>query len=352
MKAWRYRHHKTMLELATTTGIDQALISKYENGKRAPSPKHLDLLSQVMDDIQPGLQQIVLANKIARMLQFESNPKEILEVAETRLEYLLHESGAGLAIPALSKDLTQKLEAIDTLKLKWQAAKPLSAIQLQKMKEYFNIEYTYNSNKIEGNTLTLQETHLVVNEGLTISGKSMTEHLEAVNHAEATDWLYELVGDRHIMAKRNLLNLHYLVLKSIDGQNAGNYRTVPVRISGSTHVPPQPFLLANLMQQYFSRLDQISGKVHPVILAAEAHERLVSIHPFIDGNGRTARLFMNLILLHHGYTLTVLKGEAEHRMAYYRALEDAQVNNNPEAFYSLIADRVEDSLNQHLSMLA
>jgi len=122
-------------------------------------------------------------------------------------------------------------------------------------------------------------------------------------------------------------------------------------ISGSEHVPPQPFLLEKLMEEYFTHYERQKRILHPVLLAAEMHERLVSIHPFIDGNGRTSRLLMNFILLKNGYTIANLKGDYESRMAYYNALENVQVNNNPESFYNLILDKVEESLKEHLAMV-
>jgi Fic family protein len=219
------------------------------------------------------------------------------------------------------------------------------------MQEYFNIKYTYDSNRIEGNTLTLQETQLVVNEGFTISGKSMREHLEAVNHAEAIDFMTGLANGSEEIDKRNLLDIHYLILKSIDSRNAGKYRSVPVRISGSEHLPPQPFMLEKLMEDYFIHYESRKNKMHPVILAAEMHERLVSIHPFIDGNGRTSRLIMNLILLRNGYTIAILKGDNDSRIAYYKALDKVQTSNDPSFFYDLILDRIKDSLEEHLAMV-
>jgi Fic family protein len=219
------------------------------------------------------------------------------------------------------------------------------------MKEYFNIEYTFESNRIEGNTLTLQETQLVVNQGLTISGKSMVEHLEAINHSEAVDFIIELATRKEDLNRRTLMDLHALILKSIDKENAGRYRTVPVMISGSAHKPPQPYLLDKLMEDYFLHYYAQKNKMHPVILAAEMHERLCSIHPFIDGNGRTSRLVMNLILLQNGYTIANMKGDIESRLAYYRGLEKVQVDNEPEIFYSLVIEAVKRSLEAHLSLV-
>jgi Fic family protein len=142
-----------------------------------------------------------------------------------------------------------------------------------------------------------------------------------------------------------------LILKGIDKDNAGRFRSVPVRISGSEHLPPQPFLLDKMMEEYFVHYNAQKKILHPVILAAEMHERLVSIHPFIDGNGRTSRLVMNLILLRNGLSIANLKGDVDSRLTYYRALEAVQVDNNPEPFYHLVADAVRDSLERHLELV-
>lgn len=336
-------------ELANKTGIDSALISKFESGKRLPSEENLIALAEGLQVSYVHLRKAWLTEKVYRILEEEDDAKEILSLAESRVEYL--RSQKALLMDALSPSVLQKLQAIDELKAKWTSQKPLEGIQLEKMKEYFSVAYTYESNRIEGNTLTMQETHLVVNEGLTIGGKSMREHLEAINHSEAIEYLEELIRQQMDFGPKVLMDLHFLILKGIDRANAGKYRTVPVRISGSAHLPPQPFLLDKLMEDYFIHYRKQEQVLHPVILAAEMHERLVSIHPFIDGNGRTSRLVMNLVLLRNGYTLANLKGDQQSRMAYYKALEAVQVDNNPEVFYHLVADAVMDSLQKHLEMV-
>ncbi|MFK7757870.1 MAG: Fic family protein [Flavobacteriales bacterium] len=346
---WRKVKGISSLQLSQAAGIDQALLSKYENGKRLPSEKHLAKLANAMGANILEIRKEFLADKIANLLKYEQQPRAILLAAETRVEYLL--STDALILPELSSEISGQLDRIDVLKEQWNANRPLNSTQLKKMEEYFDTRYTYESNRIEGNTLTFQETHLVVAEGLTIAGKSMNEHLEAINHAEAINWLKEMVAGAEGLSRRNVLDVHRLILKSIDSANAGSLRTVPVMISGSEHVPPQPFLLEKLMEEYFTHYERQKRILHPVLLAAEMHERLVSIHPFIDGNGRTSRLLMNFILLKNGYTIANLKGDHESRMAYYNALENVQVNNNPEPFYNLILDKVEESLKEHLAMV-
>lgn len=336
-------------QLAYETKIDPALISKFEKGARRPTEENLKSLAFALDLPFEDLRKLWLAEKIYQILESEQDAVEILALAESRVEYL---SGyKALVMQGLSTAIQEKLTIIDGLREEWKSKKPLAGIQLQKLQEYFMVAYTYESNRIEGNTLTLQETHLVVNEGITIGGKSMREHLEAINHSEAVAYLEQLVRDQMDYGPRVLSELHYLILKGIDRYNAGKYRNVPVRISGSAHMPPQPYLLDKLMEDYFIHYDSQKKILHPVILAAEMHERLVSIHPFIDGNGRTSRLVMNLILLKHGLTIANLKGDLDSRLAYYRALEAVQVDNNPEVFYHLVADTVMESLREHLEMV-
>ncbi|MGC4059282.1 MAG: Fic family protein [Chitinophagaceae bacterium] len=183
---------------------------------------------------------------------------------------------------------------LSNLKLELDKFRPMDNAKIQ---EALDIEYTYESNRIEGNTLTLLETQMVIEKGLTISGKSLNEHLEAINHNEAIDFIKDIVKNESELTESTLKQIHAIVLKSIDKMNAGVYRTVPVMISGSTFLPPQPYLLNKLMEDYFHFYQENKTKLHPVVLAAEMHERLVTIHPFIDGNGRTSRLIMNLILL-------------------------------------------------------
>ncbi len=248
------------------------------------------------------------------------------------------------------EELNQQLAEIDALRARLSSLRPLPAEVLKKIEEAFNIEYTYESNRIEGNTLTLQETELVVNEGLTISGKSMREHLEAINHAEAIDYIRDFAQSAEAISEHTIKEIHALVLHGIDRENAGRYRTVPVRISGSTHTPPQPYLLAEQMQTFMSKFAEMETQgIHPVLIAAYLHEVLVRIHPFIDGNGRTSRLLMNLYLLRNGYTLVNLKGSDDARRLYYNALETS--HTDPVPFQKLVAKAEIASLRQYLSLL-
>ncbi len=252
----------------------------------------------------------------------------------------------------MTEELRKLLRECDTLKARLAALRPLPAEALKKIDEAFAIEYTYESNRIEGNTLTLQETELVVNEGVTIAGKSMREHMEAINHREAIDYINDVAKNDIEISEHTIKEMHALILHGIDRENAGRYRTVPVMIAGSRHVPPQPYLIEKQMEDFMIKFkDMEKEKVHPVLIAAYLHDELVRIHPFIDGNGRTSRLLMNLYLLRNGYTIVNLKGSNEDKVRYYTALETSHIERNPEAFQMLIAKAETDSLKNYLSIM-
>ncbi len=221
----------------------------------------------------------------------------------------------------------------------------------QTIREALKIEFLYESNRIEGNTLTLRETQLVVNEGFTISGKSMREHLEAINHKEAILFIEDMASKKIEFSAYTLKQLHALVLYGIDRENAGVYRKVPVMIAGSPYLPPQPYLLESMMENYFLFYESNHTTMHPVVLCAEMHEKLVTIHPFIDGNGRTARLVMNLILLQHGFPLAIIGGGYENRIAYYTALESVQTQQSKTDFILFIAQNVKETLLRYTKIL-
>jgi len=249
-------------------------------------------------------------------------------------------------------ELTATLANIDKLKERLSTLRPLPQPALQKIEEALAIEYTYESNRIEGNTLTLQETELVVNEGVTISGKSMREHLEAINHAEAIDYIRDFARQDIEISERTIKEINALVLHGIDRDNAGRYRNVPVMISGSTHLPPQPYLIGPQMEEFMRHFAEMERQdVHPVIIAAYLHDELARIHPFIDGNGRTSRLLMNLYLLRNGYTIATLKGSNDEKLRYYSALEQSHTEDNPDAFRAVVADAELSSLGRYLEIL-
>ena len=253
----------------------------------------------------------------------------------------------------MSAAIKELLKEVDALKEQLSTLRPLPEEALRKIQDALDIEYTYESNRIEGNTLTLQETALVVNEGVTISGKSMREHLEAINHTEAISYIKDIAKQDIEICERTIKEIHALILHGIDRENAGRYRTVPVMISGSTHMPPQPYLIEKQMEDFMLRFRQMEEeKVHPVLVAAYLHDELVRIHPFIDGNGRTSRLLMNLYLLRNGYVIITLKGSNDAKINYYKALEKSHTEHLTEDFQQLVVEAEIAALQKYLSIMA
>ena len=229
------------------------------------------------------------------------------------------------------------------------AARPLPPDAVASLEAWFRVELTYSSNAIEGNTLSRAETAVVLEKGITVAGKPLKDHLEATNHASAYDWVKTLVKKKpHQIDEATVLGIHRLVLKSIDDQNAGTYRRVPVRIAGSPVIMPNPAKVPTLMDDFFAWLAS-KPDLPPAQLAAEAHYRLVTIHPFCDGNGRTARLLMNLILMQSGYPPAMIR--PKDRLSYIRALEQAQLGGLIDDFESVIAKAIERSLDIYLKAI-
>ncbi len=239
--------------------------------------------------------------------------------------------------------LTAKKKRLDDLR-------PLPDELVRNLNDWLRIELTYNSNAIEGNTLTRRETAIVVEKGLTVGGKSLVEHIEAANHVRALDWVSVRVKDKPAdLTQKDILHIHDIILKGIDDANAGRYRSVPARISGSAVVLPNPRKVSDLMADFAEWLG--AGKEsHPVELAAEAHYRLVTIHPFVDGNGRTARLLMNMILLMTGYPAAIIR--KRDRLFYIGSIEKAQLGGPKDDYLRIIAEAVDRSLDIYLKAAA
>lgn len=241
----------------------------------------------------------------------------------------------------LEKTLKEKKEKLDSYR-------PLTPELTKNLNEWFGIELTYNSNAIEGNTLTKQETALVVQKGLTIGGKSVREHLEAINHAFALEFIQELAKKTHKeITLSDILDIHRLIMKSIDDKNAGSLRTIQVSIAGSDIDLPGPLLVPDLMNEFITWLHTVNE--FPVKIAADAHFRLIAIHPFVDGNGRTARLFMNLLLLQNGYPPAIIA--MKNRLAYINAIEKGEKTGDLKDFYLFIYQAVDKSLDKYLSAI-
>ncbi|TSC93887.1 MAG: Uncharacterized protein CEN87_716 [Parcubacteria group bacterium Licking1014_1] len=243
--------------------------------------------------------------------------------------------------------MENKLQKLAEKKTRLDKYRPFPPELLKNLDEWFKVELTYTSNAIEGNTLSRQETALVVEKGITIDGKSITEHLEAINHALAIDFIKNLATSKRTDFKeQDLLNLHQIILQKIDDTNAGKYRSVSVRIAGSNVVLPNALKVPELMAEFIDWLRRSSSNEYFVKIAADAHFKLVSIHPFIDGNGRAARLLMNLLLIQEGYPPALIR--KEDRRIYINSVEKGQLQNELDDFYDIIYEAVDRSLDIYL----
>ena len=217
---------------------------------------------------------------------------------------------------------------------------------MKSIKESLSIEWTYNSNSIEGNTLTLQETKMVIEDGFTIKGKSLREHFEVVNHQEAIEFVESLASNEYVLNKLDILSIHHLVLQKIEKDFAGKYRTSGVRISGANFVPPNALKVDEFVGELIDFVND--SEVDILIRSAIFHHRFVWIHPFFDGNGRTARLLLNLILMKSGFPpAIILKND---RKKYYDALNQAN-NQDYSKLVLLILQAVERTLDIYLGNL-
>ena len=242
------------------------------------------------------------------------------------------------------------IDRLDEKLARLNALRPLPKSAVEKLREQLRIEMTYNSNAIEGNSLTLRETFLVINEGLTVKGKPLKDHLEAKDHYSALAYLYELIehGKKNTLSEHLIKQIHTIIVQETDKEWAGRYRNSNVIIGGADHTPPDALDVPNLMQNLIAWISKEKKHMHVVELAALVHHKFVYIHPFFDGNGRTSRLLMNLILMQAGFPLSiVLKND---RKKYYRVLAQAD-KENLEPFVRFIAQTVERSLDIYLKTL-
>ena len=247
--------------------------------------------------------------------------------------------------------VTETLRQLDLLKSWLDAFRPFPPAVVEELKKLYDVRFTYHSNAIEGNTLTQSETEMVIERGLTIGGKTLKEHLEVMGHKEAIDYIEALAQHSAPITQREIKDLHAIIMRAIVPDEAGRYRTLDVRAAGTEYVYPAHLQLPGLMENFVSWLNvEPSPALHPVAYAAEAHYRFVAIHPFRDGNGRTGRLLMNLILLQRGYPLAVITNER--RKEYIDALIEAQNNGDDIGrLLSLIAEASRASLLEYLRVL-
>ena len=237
------------------------------------------------------------------------------------------------------------LQQIDRKKIELDGRRPLTAGEVERLNEEFIVEYTYNSNAIEGNTLTLRETDLVLR-GLTIDKKPLKDHMEAVGHKEAFEFVSELVKNNVPISESVIKQIHYLVLAD-KKEDRGVYRRVPVRIMGAQHEPVQPYLIVPKMEELLRTF--LESTEHIVTKLARFHIEFEGIHPFIDGNGRTGRLLVNLELMKAGYPPIDIK--FTDRITYYNAFDEYYVKHNLSAMENLFAGYINSRLDMYLDIL-
>lgn len=239
-------------------------------------------------------------------------------------------------------------DEIDKKKHRIDDKRPLAEYTVRSIRENLMLEWTYNTNAIEGNTLTLMETKVVL-EGITVGGKTLKEHLEVINHKDAILYVEDIVKNNEELSEWQIKNIHSIILKGIDDNYAGKYRDQQVIISGAKHVPPEPIYIKEQMENLIKWYNEEGKNLHPVERAAMLHVIFVGIHPFIDGNGRTSRLLLNLELMKNGFPAIVIRNE--NRLSYYSALDKAHTTGEYEDFIQLIVDEVNRSLDIYVKYL-
>lgn len=242
---------------------------------------------------------------------------------------------------------TNRIPDADKLQQEINQHRPLKGQALKQLREYFRIGLTWSSNALEGNTLTETETKVVIEDGITIGGKPLKDHFEAIGHAEAFDYLQKLARRKEI-AERDILKLHKLFYYRIDEANAGHYRKQNVIVTGTDFVFPAPSELKELMAAFADEILRLRVEKHPIEFAALLHTRLVTIHPFVDGNGRAARLLMNLALLQEGYPVTIIPPVL--RSEYLAAVKESNTGD-VTPFVNLLSSMVWESQRDYLRLL-
>jgi Fic family protein len=245
-----------------------------------------------------------------------------------------------MSLNDILKGIVQKQQILDQ-------SRPLPSASVKSLVDDFRLRFTHETTAIEGNTLTLRETQAVLEEGITVHGKSLREHLEVINANESLDFLESAIKTNEPVTERLMMRFYEILMKGILSEEAGMYRRIPVYIKGAKHVPPNWIKIPKLMQEFEAWLRD-SNDLHPVVLAAKAHIRLARIHPFVDGNGRTCRLLVNYILMQHGYLPALFSSDK--RDEYMKALDEVEDGNEDE-FIQVTSQAVEWTLDRYLRLL-
>jgi len=331
-------------EVAQLLGIDQALISKFESGTRKPTKDQVSKLATLLDIDYETIIISWLKEKIIHEIGNDEFALKALRAAEEEIRL-----NSSSKVKKVSTVLQQLLDEIDSFKAKLNLSKQ---IENNSFTEALEIEYTYNTNSLEGNTLSLNETELVVNEGQTISGKSMREHLEAINHQEAIAFIKNKVESNTIFTEKELLSIHAIILRGILPKEAGHYRDVSITIKDRSFTPCEPASIELELEALFNWYEMNKNLIHPMILAATIKQRILTIHPFINGNGKVSRLIMNFVLLQHGYLIANIKAENESRNRYFQSLKESISKENNDAFTLYLAQIEKESLENNIRTIS
>ncbi len=285
--------------------------------------------------------------KTSAVLLYEDLLDQLKRQPDVRVEAVLAEM--------LMKDRTAEgltnLDQIDQMKRWLDGFRPLSSGILSELKQRYDVRFTYDSNAIEGNTLSLSETELILSKGITVGGKTLIEHLEVVGHKEAIDYIETLSQANAMIGEWEIRQIHSLIMRKISPEEAGRYRRLDVKAAGTDYIYPPHYQLPDLMSEFVQWLNDTQPNTHPIVFASEAHYRFVSIHPFVDGNGRTGRLLMNLLLLKAGFPIVTIS--SQQRLAYIEALIQAQqAQGELTALLDLVCQMAYDALVETLSVVA
>ena len=240
------------------------------------------------------------------------------------------------------KKSTINFDTIDMKNNKYKEVK-LNPLLIKQLKMDLNIKWTYNSTGIEGNSFTLNQTRVLLADSITIGGKKIADHLEIIGHSKAIEYLEDIINNEIELTEREIKNLHSLVTKDIEGVNSGAYRNIDVYINGSKHTPPSNVIVFEKMQQLMLWYNNEGKNYHPIEKAAILHGKFVTIHPFIDGNGRTARLLLNFELMKNNYPPIII--EVEERDKYFDALEAGNVSDDWDLFTEFIKQKCEERID-------
>ncbi len=334
-------------EVSDALNIDVAIVSKLERGDRKATKKQALALIEFYNLNKKEILIQWLSERILGEIKNQEFALDALYSAEKSMKYfsaIAHEVILNAEVLAL-------LSKIDQLKKKWDLLSNSEQYDLSEIKEYLNLKNTFESNKMDGNSLSFKETEAVINEGVTIAGKSMQEHLEAVNHFDSLEFLEEFVKKKETVNENILKEIHQLLLKGIDRKNSGKYRKDNTILSGSKYKPPQADLIDKKVEETFQYYHEYKSNSHPIILAVEIHEKIISILPFKRETDKTARLLMNLILMINGFPMVSIKADLKSIKSYYTALESIQLKGEPKDLQLLICNLVLGSLEDSLDRL-